>query len=150
MVSVMIFTNTVIIISLQFPLLALMRNFSVAFRIYLSVAILGVSQLVFAFSPPETYLSWIAATIIFSIAEVIMIPSLNIIIDQMAPNDLRGSYFAASFLYRIGSGAYIGGVLLQFVGGKGLFLSMFFICLIIAGLYFYSSKLDRQEFVLTQ
>jgi len=147
MVSIMIFTNTVTIILLQFPLLALMKNISVVYRIYISIAILGISQLMFAFSPPESYLFWIVSTIIFSIAEVILVPNLNIVIDQMAPNDLRGSYFAASFLYRIGSGAYIGGVLLQFVGGKGLFLSMFFVCLIIAGLYFYSSKLHRPEFI---
>lgn len=147
-VSLMIFTNTATVILLQFPLLKLMKKLNVSYRIYLSIMILGLSQLIFAFAPAQSYLWFIIGTIIFSIAEVILIPNLNIIIDQMARNDLRGSYFAASFLYRIGCGAYIGGLLLQETGGTGLFLGMFFICLIAAGLYFYSSKVSQTELAI--
>lgn len=135
--SILILTNTLTIILLQFPLLAILKNISITYRIYFSIAMLSISQLMFSFSSPENLPFWIISTIVFSIAEVILVPNLNIVIDKLAPKELRGCYFAASFLYRIGSGSYIGGILLQLTGGKGLFLSMFFICLIIAILYYF-------------
>lgn len=143
-VSSMIFTNTITIIFLQFPLLILMKKISIFYRIYLSIFILSLSQLIFAFSPVNSYLPFITGTIIFSIAEVILVPNLNILIDQMARSDLRGSYFAVSFLYRLGSGAFIGGLLLQKIGGTGLFITMFFTCIIISSLYFYACKIYKQ------
>lgn len=103
--------------------------------------------LAFTFAKISSFSSWIVATIIFNAAEVILVPSLNIKIDQMAPNHLRGSYFSASFSYRIGFGAYIGGVLLQSVGVKGLFVTMFFLSIITAALYSLSKRLKRPEFI---
>lgn len=147
LLSIIIFTNTMSVVILQFPLLHAMAKLTLPCRIYISVCILALSQLAFAFASPTSFTSWIIATIIFSIAEVILVPSLNIQIDQMAPNHLRGSYFAASFLYRIGFGAYIGGLLLQYFGAKELFISMFFVSIMAAVLYFTSSRLKRPEFI---
>lgn len=145
--SLIIFTNTLAVVVLQFPLLHGMAKLSLAHRIYISLVILALSQLAFAIARPTNMASWIGATLIFSVAEVILVPSLNIQIDQMAPNHLRGSYFAVSFLYRIGFGAYIGGLLLQYSGAKGLFINMFFVTLITTALYGLSLRLKRPEFV---
>lgn len=147
LLGIIIFTNTMSVVILQFPLLHAMEKLSLPCRIYISVFVLALSQLAFALASPISFITWIIATIIFSIAEVILVPSLNIQIDQMAPNHLRGSYFAASFLYRIGFGAYIGGLLLQYCGAKWLFISMFFVSIMSAVLYFTSSRLKRPEFI---
>jgi MFS family permease len=145
LLSFIIATNTLTVVVLQFPLLRGLARWSVPHRIYISLAILAISQLAFASVNSTRYLPWIVATMIFSMAEVILVPSLNIQIDQMAPNHLRGSYFAVSFLYRIGFGAYIGGVLLQHGGAKGLFITMFFVTIVSAVLYHLSSKLKRPQ-----
>jgi len=145
LMSVILFSNTMTIILLQFPLLNMMKNWPLSWRIYSGVAILAISQLMFAYIPPSSYAWWISSTIVFSLAEVILMPSLNVKIDEMAPDHLRASYFAASFLYRIGFGAYIGGVFLQFFSGRVLFISMFFICILIAMLYCIADHLKTPK-----
>ena len=145
LMSVIIFTNTMAIVLLQFPLMKMLEGFTLTWRIYLSVFILAISQLMFAFIPPNSYLGWIISTCVFSIAEVILVPSLNIKIDQMAPDHLRGSYFSVSFLYRIGFGAYLGGVLLQYFNGRVLFIAMFFICILIGLLYYVFTHLEARS-----
>lgn len=142
-VSLMILTNTLTIISLQFPLLKWMKHISLNGRIYISIFLLAVSQVLFAYSPMSSITFWIFSTIIFSISETILVPNLNVVIDLIAPPSLKGAYFAASFLYRIGSGAFIGGLLLQAYGGRDLFLVMFAICILMAVLYALSVRLFK-------
>lgn len=138
--SIILFTNTISVITLQFPLLIAVKNLSLNYRISLSIIILAISQLMFACAISQTLAVWVMATIIFSIAEVLLVPSINIQIDQMAPDHLRGSYFSASFLYRLGFGAYLGGALIQYVGAKNMYIFMFFIAFLTLLLYQISSS----------
>lgn len=138
--SIILFTNTISVITLQFPLLKIVKNLSLNYRISLSIIILAISQLMFAHAVSQTLSTWVAATIIFSIAEVLLVPSISIQIDQIAPDHLKSSYFAASFLYRLGFGAYLGGALMQYVGVKNMYIFMFFIALIILLIYQISSS----------
>jgi predicted MFS family arabinose efflux permease len=78
---------------------------------------------------------WIAATLAYSIAEVILVPSLNIKIDQLTTSTFKSSYFSIAYLYRIGCGALIGGAVLDYFGGMVLYLSMALICLTVMCLF---------------
>ena len=138
--SIILFTNTMSVITLQFPLLRIVKNLSLNYRISLSIIILAISQLMFAHAVSQTLSAWVAATIIFSIAEVLLVPSISIQIDQMAPDHLRGSYFAASFVYRLGFGAYLGGALMQYVGAQNMYIFMFFIAFMTLLIYQISSS----------
>lgn len=138
-------TNAITIVLFQFPVMYFLKKIEVSTRIYIGIVLLGISQLLFAYISIDSYLGWIMSTIIFSISELVIVPNLNIKIDIMAPNHLKGSYYAMSSMYKIGCGAYIGGILLQNIGGHGLFFCMFFVCLISISLCIFSNCLGRKK-----
>ena len=111
-------TNALTIVCCQFPLLALMRRVELHRRIYLSLTLFALGFSAFAWVPADGYWSWIAATFVMSLGEVILFPTLNVQIDTMAPRHLRGSYFGANALYGYGFalGPAVGGFLLQTAG----------------------------------
>lgn len=142
-IGLIIFSNTLAVVLFQIPLIKLTQNMSTSSKIYVGLFILSISQLMFAFSSLQSHWAWIMSTLVFSIAEILLTTNLNIKIDEMAPKNLRGSYFSVSFLYRIGFGSYFGGLILQRIGGIGLFGFMFILSFFIIALYAYSSKLKR-------
>lgn len=142
-IGLIIFSNTLAIILLQIPIMKLTKKIPTSLNIYMGLVILAISQLMFAYSSLQSQWAWIISTFVFTIAEILLMTNLNIKIDEMAPKDLRGSYFSISFLYRIGFGSYFGGLLLQYVGGHELFIFMFFLSFMIVGLYAYSCRLKR-------
>ena len=143
--GIILFTNTLSVITLQFPLLKIVEKLHISSRIFISIIILALSQLMFAYATSQNISTWVISTIVFSIAEVLLVPSINIQIDQTSPDHLRGSYFAASFLYRLGFGAYLGGVLIQYFGTQNMFICMFFIALLTLFLYRASFQLQSYE-----
>ncbi|AOM42862.1 hypothetical protein A9255_10605 [Xenorhabdus hominickii] len=76
---------------------------------------------------------WGLVTIVFSIAEAILLPNLSILLDRLAPERYRGAYLGASTLAVLGLslGPFVGGALLEW-RGKGVFIVMALLCLGIA------------------
>lgn len=62
-------------------------------------------------------------TAVFSVGEAILMPNLNIMLDQLAPVEHRGAYLGASTLSTLGVavGPLIGGVMLAMTGA-GVFI----------------------------
>lgn len=134
-VGLLFMTNTISILLIQFPMLSLLSRMSISQKIYLGLFILSSSQAMFAFTPAWDIHGMVISTVVFSVGEVILVTTLNILVDQMAKRNLRSSYFAISSLYRLGCGTYIGSCLLQYYGAIGLYLGMVVVCVIIAMLY---------------
>lgn len=152
LIASMIVLNAVTIVILQFPLLKLMENIAVNKRIQIGIALLAVSQLMFAFNPIDYYTGWLIATFVLSVGEAIMFPNTNVQIDQMAPRHLRGSYFGAASLYAVGFGLspLIGGLILDSLSGQALFIVTFVLSVITAGLYIVSKTLARPDFAIDE
>lgn len=63
---------------------------------------------------------------IITLGEVLIVPTLSTLVDEIAPAHLRGLYFGAAGLRQLGPalGPALGGIVLTQLGAPGLFLSM--------------------------
>ncbi|WP_440993465.1 MFS transporter [Cysteiniphilum litorale] len=138
--STLIAINTFIIVIFQLPLVKVLSKVGVSTRIYIGLVILSASQIIFALATIETFTVWVIAVVIFSIAEMILVPNISIQTDMISSSHLKSSYFAISSLYRVGLGAYIGGIFLHYSTAFNLFIFMFLLCAATACLYFSAQR----------
>lgn len=150
LISSMIFTNALVIISTQFILLKMLASFSLVSRIQIGLAMLLVSQVWFAVNPLAFFWGWIGAVIIMSLAEAILFPSMNVHIDRLAPDHLRGAYFGAASFYEFGYAIAPlgGGIILDHFGGFWLFMSGAILTLFVMFLYARLHTFKRPDFSL--
>ncbi|WP_133406835.1 MDR family MFS transporter [Parashewanella tropica] len=152
LISSMIFVNALVIISCQFVLLKLMASRPLLVRIRIGLVMLMLSQVWFAINPLHFFIGWIGAVIIMSLAEAILFPTMNVHVDRIAPEKLRGAYFGATAFYDLGFAiAPIGGgIILDLYDGTWLFSLCAGIALIVFGLYHIMGTLNRPDFVTEQ
>lgn len=138
-------TNALTIVILQFPLLHLTANWLTKRRLQLGVAFFLSAQLQFALGDTAIWWHWIVAVILLSIGECILFPLLNVLVDQMAPEHLKGSYFGAASMSGLGIaiGALLGGWILANWGGSWLYSFMALLCLVILLLYGWGARAPR-------
>lgn len=148
LISSMIFTNAVVIISTQFLLLRLMRNMELVSRIQIGLVFLMASQVWLAINPLNLFWGWIGAIVVMSLAEAVLFPTMNVQIDRLAPNHLRGAYFGAATFYDFGFAIAPlgGGIILDHLGGSWLFIIGAVMCIIVFFLYSILHKLPRPDF----
>ncbi|MGY3888019.1 MDR family MFS transporter [Aeromonas aquatica] len=141
--------NALTIVILQFPLLHLTANWLIKSRLQLGVAIFLGAQLLFALGDTAIWWHWIVAVILLSVGECILFPLLNVLIDQMAPSHLKGSYFGAASMSGLGIaiGALLGGWILTNWGGSWLYGLMALLCLAILVLYGWGTRIPRPTLI---
>ncbi|MFB7059251.1 MFS transporter [Streptomyces vinaceus] len=68
----------------------------------------------------------IALVVLVSMAEVLVVPTVSVVVDELAPPTMRGTYFGAATLRNLGLGAgpALGGLVLAFLGRGLLFVFM--------------------------
>lgn len=137
LISSMILTNALVIITSQFVLLKIMAKMSLVQRIQVGLILLTVSQVWMAFNPLDLFWGWIGAVIVMSLAEAILFPTMNVHIDRLAPDHLRGAYFGATSFYSLGFALAPlgGGLMLDHIGGFWLYMVSAFLCLAVIYLY---------------
>ncbi len=149
LISAMIFTNALVIISTQFLLLKLMASLSLVSRIQVGLVLLMCSQIWLAVNPLTLFWGWIGAIVVMSLAETILFPTMNVHIDRLAPEHLRGAYFGAASFYEFGYAIAPlgGGIILDQLGGSWLFFIAAALTLVVMYLYSVLDKLPRPDFV---
>lgn len=146
LISSMIFVNAIVIISCQFLLLRMMARRPLIVRVQLGLVLLAMSQMWFALNPVEFFSGWLAAVVVLSLAEAILFPTMNVHIDRIAPEHLRGAYFGAASFYDFGF-AFAplgGGMVLEYLGGPALFVFCSLLALFIIYLYQRLESLPRK------
>lgn len=80
---------------------------------------------------------FIVAMVVFSIGETFIVPSEFAIVDRIAPEERRGSYFGAQTFSQLGGfvGPYLGGLLLATWNGTVMFLGIGTLALLSAAFY---------------
>jgi MFS family permease len=141
LVTVILVINAITVLVAQLYLIPLLANMSPEQRIIIGALIFATSQLLFWFNDTTSPLWWGGCTIIFSIAEAILLPNMSILLDRLAPERYRGAYLGASTLMVLGLslGPFVGGALLE-CWGKGVFFFMALLCLYIAALIMINKK----------
>ena len=152
LISAMIFTNALVIISTQFLLLKLMASLSLVCRIQVGLVLLMCSQIWLAVNPLTLFWGWIGAIVVMSLAETILFPTMNVHIDRLAPEHLRGAYFGAASFYEFGYAIAPlgGGIILDQLGGTWLFFIAAALTLIVMYLYSILDNLPRPAFIKIQ
>ncbi|CAG9298451.1 MFS transporter [Celerinatantimonas diazotrophica] len=131
-VGYLILVNTVTIVLLQFPLLSLLRHYRLIIRIRLGVILMLLAQVVLMFSSSQWPFGWLLGVFFLSVGESIIFPSLNVLIDQIAPDHLRGTYFGVASFTAVGFalGPLLGGLILQYSSA----VSLYVLCFVLMGL----------------
>ena len=113
--ATLIFVNGMTIILLQFALIRLLQKYAPLVKAMMGISLFVVAFVVFAYVPAGDSNGIILAIIILSIGEAILFPTINIIIDKMAPSHLKGSYFGVAELSIIGVALapLVGGFILE-------------------------------------
>lgn len=130
--------NGTTIIVFQFPLLALLKPVSPFARAQIGVSLFAAGFLGFAFAPLDSGLWLLAAMFVLSVGEAILFPTMNILVDRIAPQDMKGSYFGAAGLAGFGFvfAPVLGGAILATAGGFALWLAMTGLSLLVSALYY--------------
>lgn len=152
LISSLILTNALVIISTQFILLRMMAQLSIIKRIQIGLILLTLSQIWLAINPLTLYWGWIGAIIVMSLAEAILFPTMNVHIDRLAPDHLRGVYFGAASLYELGFAIAPlgGGIILDHFSGFGLFMTGAMLSLFVIFMYAILERLPRPNFEVSQ
>ncbi len=93
----------------------------------------GLVQLGFAWTPVTLFAGLALATVVLSLGELIVFPTFSVEVDQLTPDDLRGSYFGAANLYSLGTALapLYGGIMLDHAGSQALYLGLAALCGVI-------------------
>ena len=148
----MLALNGLTIVIFQFPLAAALKNIAPFHRTLLGVCLFVAAFFIFAFFTQNGGYGLYIAMFTLSLGEAILFPTISILIDRMAPEHLKGSYFGAAGLNSFGVAAapLIGGYLLQDYGGQVLWLFMAFTSALVGLLFYRAQTAKRPDFSFKQ
>ncbi|MCB1516936.1 MAG: MFS transporter [Hyphomicrobiaceae bacterium] len=135
--ALLILTNGLTIVALQFPLLKLTENLTPLFRAAIGVALFTFGFIGFALLSPQSTINLVLSMLVLSVGEAILFPTLNVIVDHLAPDDMKGSYVGASSIHIFGFAfaPLFGGFLLFQFGGMVMWLTMAVLAIVVAVLF---------------
>jgi MFS family permease len=141
--------NAILVIILQVPLSLLSERWPVLRVMILGSVFFAVGFVSFGFA--TTAIGMMIAMAIVTIGEIFIFPSTSVFIDQIAPEDRKGTYFGAGQFRSIGNftGPILGGWLLQDYGGNFLF-SVISVIILFSIFFFYLGNLQILEKQKTQ
>jgi MFS family permease len=132
LITLILVTNACTVLVFQTFIMRFLAQISLPKRILLGGAIFACSQLCFFAIRSTDMWVWLTVTGVFSMGEAILMPNLNILLDQLAPAEHRGAYLGASTLSTLGLavGPLIGGVMLAMTGA-GVFIGTALLSLLL-------------------
>lgn len=142
MFAILMSVNAIVVIAMQIPLTRLAEKYTPLVAIVIGNLMFALGDVGFAFSHSLVWL--IISMGIFTLGEILNYPAANMLIDKLAPEHMRGTYFGAQTLTNIGHfiGPWVGGFLLVSYGGNTLYVLM--AALTITGSIFYWRGSIRQ------
>ena len=141
LVTLILVTNASTVLVFQTFLVRIMARMHLPQRILLGAVIFFFSQLCFfSLRTADSWL-WLSVTVLFSAGEAILMPNLNILLDQLAPAEHRGAYLGASTLSTLGiaAGPLLGGVMLAMTG-PGVFISTAMLSLLLCAIIYVNRQ----------
>lgn len=126
--SLVVMTNALAVVFLHPVYLKFRHGMSLNLQIYVGNVALLISQAILAalmFDAVPVVLLLLLAVVIFAVADLLLMPLYTYFINEIAPAHRRGSYFAMSSLYVLGSavGPFAGAALLDAGGIGAVFLA---------------------------
>ncbi|MEK3883384.1 MFS transporter [Paenibacillus sp. PL2-23] len=127
--------NAIVVVAFQIPFSKWAEKRTPMTAITIGSICYGMGHLGFGFSG-----SWwmlVVSMIVFTWGEILTFPAGSILLDRIAPDGMRGTYYGAQSFTSLGHflGPWLGGLLLQGYGGQALFVTVAFIS--IAAIWFF-------------
>ncbi|KMW72852.1 MFS transporter [Photorhabdus luminescens subsp. luminescens] len=149
-IASLIMLHAITIVVMQLPFSMLTQKMELETKINIGSVLLILSELMFfiSFKYYDVYLLWYIAAFTMSISQTILFPCVNVFIDRLAPNDLRGAYFGAASLYSIGFSIspLVGGTIIQLFNGGVLFQLLAILSVLMLVIFCRMFKLrDKHE-----
>lgn len=119
--SVLMSVNAVVVIVFQVPLTRFIERRTPLTAITVGSAMYALGNLGYAFA--DGTVLFVLSMTVFTLGEILTFPSTNLLIDGLAPEGLRGTYYGAQSFSNLGHslGPWLGGVLLSVWNGSVLF-----------------------------
>jgi len=138
--SVLLTINAVMVVLLQMPLSHYAEKFSLMQAMVVGAIFIAAGLIGFSFVSGWT--TAILAIVLLTIGEILIFPSNSMMMDQLAPEHLRGTYFGAGQFRKIGNfiGPIIGGYFLAQFDGQIMFWLISLITLISIFLFTSGNK----------
>lgn len=120
----MMSVNAIVVVAFQLPFSKWAEKHSPMRAITVGSLFYAIGHIGFAYSG-----SWwllILSMVVFTWGEILTFPAGSMIVDRLAPDDLRGTYFGAQTFTSLGHflGPWLGGILLQGFSGEVLFVTV--------------------------
>ncbi|MBE4908596.1 MFS transporter [Bacillus luteolus] len=141
----MMTTNALVVVLAQLPLSSIFERFSTITGVYVGNGLYAIGGLGFAFSNSLTEM--ILSMIIFTLGEVLCFPAGTILIDNLAPDHLRGSYYGAMNFTELGRflGPTLGMFLYSTLNISWLFSIIFILLLVSNCIYMVGNRLWEKQ-----
>lgn len=147
--SVLLTINAVMVVFLQMPISHFVEKFK-PMQVMIAGSVLMAAGLL-GFGFVNGWVISIFSVVLITLGEILIFPSNSILIDQLAPDHLRGTYFGAGQFRKIGNffGPIIGGYLLSHTNGAAMFTVIMAITLssilffLIGNRYYLKISLQR-------
>ncbi len=122
--SVLLSMNAVVVVMLQLALTKFMEKLSLLKGLVIGATLFSTGYLGFALA--HSWWMFIAAMLIVTLGEIFIFPMGGVIIDQLASEHNRGTYFGANSFRSVGFfiGPWFGGIILSQYTGSLLFFIM--------------------------
>ncbi len=129
--------NAAVVISLQYFVGSRLRKENLRRWLTWGTGALAVGLLVL--STTDSIVVWMAAIAVFTLGEVIIVPAEYMMIDAIAPNNLRGSYFGVQNLIFLGValGPPLCGVLLRYAAPDVMFYALIGVTVLGWAFYYF-------------
>ncbi|MFC7371686.1 MDR family MFS transporter [Fictibacillus iocasae] len=121
--SYLILVNAITVLILQYPVTNYIRRFDTMYALRIGSFAFSLALLGFGLSTKWYVL--VASMVVLTVGEIIVFVMSDVLIDDLAPDHMRGTYFGAMSLRSIGfsAGPWIGGLLLEAYGfTNGLYI----------------------------
>ncbi|RJX39271.1 MFS transporter [Paenibacillus pinisoli] len=137
--------NAVVVIAFQLPFSKWAEKKSPMTAIAVGSISYAIGHVGFAFS--DSWWMLIVSMVIFTWGEILTFPAGAMIIDRLAPDKMRGTYFGAQTFTNLGHflGPWLGGMLLQGYGGRSLFITVAVVSIISIWFYLLGEKRTMQR-----
>ncbi|WP_400164803.1 MDR family MFS transporter [Brevibacillus sp. TJ4] len=138
--------NAIVVILFQMPLTSWAEKRTPLTAIMVGNVMYAIGDIGFAFA--DSWTIFAIAMVLFTFGEILTFTSSDVLIDRMAPEAMRGSYYGAKGFSNVGQfiGPWMGGILLASYSGTTLFLVVAMISLVSC--YFYWA--GQRAFLLSQ
>lgn len=120
--AILMSVNAIVVVLMQMPLTHWAEKKTPLTAIVVGNVMYALGDLGYAFA--SSWIMFIVAMVLFTFGEILTFTSGDVLIDRMAPEGMRGSYYGAKSFSSLGQfiGPAMGGVLLAAYGGTTLFV----------------------------